>query len=210
MQNIKPPAVIFLGIIVFFCIIFGYFYFFNQFWTHRDPASFKSLVECKKSRFSAYRGRQILFHRQFLNTIDQIHTYAVKHNLHLLITQSLRHPGKKIAGAIVTPAVKSNHLAGHAFDFNIIFRGKVYESKDLVKDNFRHIPVNIVEFIEEIRLNQDIRWGGDFSNQDPVHLDDGLNINNIKIWEDHYKESFNDYIYSTPKWISWIKGRGKN
>ena len=142
----------------------------------------------------------MLVHRDFYDIVSQVNRYAVKNNLHLLITQSYRPPNKKIYNAIVTPAVKSNHLAGHAIDFNMVYGGKVFESNDLLNGKFHSLPDPLKHFVNDIRLNPGIRWGGDFEIQDPVHLDDGINVKDIKTWERHYRQCMTDYVNATPKW----------
>lgn len=194
-----------IGIVLIFCLISGYFYFYNQFWTHLDSKTFNFLAEYIGSRIRGHRGRQVLVHRDFYKIADQINRYAVKNNLHLLITQSYRPPNKKVHDAIVAPAVKSNHLAGHALDFNMVYGGKVFESRDLTSGNFSKLPVFIKGFINDVRSDTDIRWGGDFETEDPVHLDDGLNIKDIKKWEQHYGQCVTDYMNAEPKWLSRVK-----
>jgi len=194
-----------IGISLFLSLIFGYFYFYNQFWTHLDPSTFKYLTEYTGSRFRGHRGRQVLVHLEFYSIADQINSYAVKNNLHLIITQSYRPPDKKIDDAIVPPAVKSNHLAGHAIDFNMVYGGKVFESNDLLNGKFQSLPDPLKNFVNDIRLNPGIRWGGDFENQDPVHLDDGVNIKDRQTWERHYRQCVADYLNATPKWRRWLR-----
>ncbi len=195
----------FIGIPLLLTLIFGYFYFYNQFWTHLDPKTFTYMREYTGSRFRGHRGRQVLVHREFYDIVNKINRYAIQNNLHLLITQSYRSPNKKVYDAIVMPAVKSNHLAGHAIDFNIVYGGKVFESKDLFNGKFHRLPDPLKRFVNDIRLDPGIRWGGDFENQDPVHLDDGVNISDIEKWGEHYTQCVSDYVSATPKWRVWLK-----
>ncbi|MGB9500248.1 MAG: M15 family metallopeptidase [Dissulfuribacterales bacterium] len=106
---------------------------------------------------------------------------------------------------MVTPAVRSNHLAGHAIDFNFVDGFTVYESKDLMKDKRHELPENIVRFLDDIRQDPAIRWGGDFEIQDPIHIDDELNITDPEEWERQFQDSFTDYVNATPKWRVWLK-----
>jgi D-alanyl-D-alanine carboxypeptidase-like protein len=206
----KTPKIILkhrvlVGITLILTLIFGYFYFYNQLWTHIDPKTFEFITEYSGSRIRGHRGRQVLVHREFYDIVNKINQYAVNNNLHLLITQSYRPPNKKIYNAIVTPAVKSNHLAGHAVDFNIIYGNHVFESDEMFNDQFYKLPDAVKHFISDIQADPGIRWGGDFESQDPVHLDDAININDIKKWEQHYVQCFSDYINAQPKWRSWVK-----
>lgn len=195
----------FSGIILLFCMISGYFYLFNQFWTHLDPGTFRHLSEFTGSRMRGHRGRQILVHRDFAAIVRRLNAYAIKNNLHLIITGSYRHPDKKITDAIVMPAVKSNHLAGHALDFNIVYGGKVFESEDMIRENFHLLPDTVKNFIADIRGDASLRWGGDFETQDPVHIDDAVNIHDPDKWERHFAECVTDYVNAVPKWRSWLK-----
>ena len=34
-----------------------------------------------------------------------------------------------------------------------------------------------------IRDDSELRWGGDFSPEDPVHIDDGLNVRDRDRWD---------------------------
>jgi hypothetical protein len=196
---------LFIGIPLILSLISGYFYFFNQFWTHLDPKTFNYLSEYSGSRFRGHRGRQVLVHREFYDITNKINRYAVKNNLHLIITQSYRPPNAKIYDAVVTPAVKSNHLAGHAIDFNMVYGGKIFESENLSDNQFFKLPDAVKNFIGDIQADPAIRWGGDFENQDPVHLDDAVNINDVETWEKHYNQCVTDYMNATPKWRNWMK-----
>lgn len=64
---------------------------------------------------------------------------------------------------------------------NIILRGKLFNGDDLSNDNFSNLPSEIQNFIQGIRNDAVLRWGGDFD--DPVHIDDGLNINEPATWD---------------------------
>ena len=152
----KKPAInlryrIPISIIAITCSVFGYFYFFNQFWTHLNTDNFVSLVEYNGNRIQGHRGTQILVHETFLYIINQVDAYAVKHNVNLIITQSYRSPEKRVKDAVVTPAIRSNHLAGHAIDFNFVDGFHVYESKDLMSDKRHELPENIICFLDDIR-----------------------------------------------------------
>jgi hypothetical protein len=192
---------LFIGIILILCLVSGYFYFYNQFWTHLDPKTFKYMAEHSGSRLRGHRGRQVLVHQKFYDVVNKINQYAVVNNVYLLITQSYRPPDKKI----VTPAVKSNHLAGHAVDFNVVYGNHVFESDEMFNDQFQKLPDAVKYFISDIQAYSGIRWGGDFETQDPIHLDDSVNINDPKKWELHYFQCMTDYVNAAPKWKCWLK-----
>ena len=196
---------LFIGIPLILSLISGYFYFYDQFWTHLDPKTFNYLAEYSGSRFRGHQGRQVLVHREFYAIADQINSYAVKNNLHLIITQSYRPPNKKIYDAIVTPAVKSNHLAGMPLILIWYTGAKFLNQKIFLMISFFKLPDAVKNFIYDIQADPSIRWGGDFETRDPVHLDDSININDIKKWEQHYNQCVADYMNATPKWNIWIR-----
>ena len=69
----------------------------------------------------------------------------------------------------------SNHMAGHAIDMNVQSEGVLYNSSKLKKSNLANLPAPVKSFIEAIRDDTTLRWGGDFATEDPVHIDDHLN-----------------------------------
>ena len=46
-----------------------------------------------------------------------------------------------------------------------------------------------------------IRWGGDFAIEDPIHIDDKLNIITPALWKRHYQECQNDF--NNAIWQLW-------
>jgi hypothetical protein len=73
-------------------------------------------------------------------------------------------------------------MIGHAIDCNLMHKGKLYNSALMQTDTGI-----IRQFINELKTNG-IRWGGDFKKPDPVHFDDGLNINDMTAWMTKYNE----------------------
>ena len=55
---------------------------------------------------------------------------------------------------------------------NVQYDGRLYNSKQLRRNNLNNLPRPITAFIEAIREDDHLRWGGDFSEEDPVHIDD--------------------------------------
>ncbi|CAF2749585.1 unnamed protein product [Rotaria sp. Silwood2] len=114
--------------------------------------------------------------------MDTICTVAARCNVKLYITSSYRRPDSTILDAIVPPADMSNHKIGHAIDMNVVY-GESYtlcNSKCLGGEQ----PTDVKCFIDEIK-SEGLRWGGDFSTTDPVHIDDEYNRN-----MDNYKELY--------------------
>jgi len=200
----KLKYLVLFSIVAVFITIWCYFYFIFQFWTHLNPITFKSLVEYNGIHIKGYRGQQILVHQNFSHFLYKIENFAAKNRVNIIITQSYRLPAKKLTDTVVAPAVKSNHFAGHAVDFNITLKWKLYESKDLKKENFDSLPENIKNFIETIRSDEQLRWGGDFNTEDPIHIDDGLNLTFPGKWEASYHDCLKDYKAAEPKWHSLL------
>ena len=99
------------------------------------------------------------------------------------MTSSLREPGRKVSGAIVKPASRSNHLIGHAIDMNLQSSSGFFNSSKLKKTNFSKLPAEIKKLLNLIRSDELLRWGGDFSKEDPVHIDDKLNHRHRVRWD---------------------------
>ena len=82
------------------------------------------------------------------------------------------------------PAKRSNHLVGHAIDMNIFMgnRNPWFNSKKLKRSNLRNLPLEVRTFIDMIRDDDVLRWGGDFVKEDPVHIDDNLYGRAPDVW----------------------------
>lgn len=106
---------------------------------------------------------------------------AVKYKITVKINSSYR-PDANVKGAIVKPSTRSNHMVGHAIDCNLVFDGKLYNSKLMQADTGA-----VKEFINAV-VKSGLRWGGNFKIHDPVHFDSGLNINNPTLWDIKYNQ----------------------
>lgn len=116
----------------------------------------------------------VIVDNDFAYSLDRIIGYAVSSGVRLYITSSFRKLDQKIIGAVVPPAKKSCHYAGHAIDFNVFHDGDMYGSKVLVRSNLLLLPEPVQKFIDCVRRDNDLRWGGDFLQPDPIHIDDNL------------------------------------
>jgi hypothetical protein len=128
-------------------------------------------------------GKEIRADRDFFPCLDRLNKYASDCDVEIFVTSSTREPGRSVSGAIVTPASRSNHLVGHAIDMNLKSQSGFFNSQLLKKDNLWNLPREIRAFIELVRADSELRWGGDFSKEDPVHIDDELNNRNLTLWE---------------------------
>ena len=126
-------------------------------------------------------GKPAIVDLAFFPALDRLAGYAAAAGVLILITSATRDPGGLVNGAIVKPADRSNHLVGHAIDFNLQTKdGRIFNSarlKDLGKQ-----PAPVRKFIAAVRADAGLRWGGDFSQPDVVHIDDGLNVRNPTTW----------------------------
>lgn len=102
--------------------------------------------------------------------MKRVNSHAEDSGIKLSINQSYRPSDIFLKRTVVSPAKRSNHLSGFAIDFNVLLNGKKYFSKDLKRENLKSLPKEIQKFITKIRNDKDLRWGGDFNTQDPVHV----------------------------------------
>ena len=143
-------------------------------------------TELKSFVGSQFIGKPVLADIEFLSALKKINKLAKKHQVKIHVTSSARQQGLSVAGAIVKPASRSNHLVGHAIDMNIQSSDGFFDSKALKKSKLDDLPANVKAFIQAIRSDSNLRWGGDFNNQDPVHIDDALNIKDAALWDQKF------------------------
>lgn len=143
------------------------------------------LVSYKSANIIGYADEPVIIDSEFLPSMYRIDSYARENGVIIYVTSSFRTPDQILTGTIVPPLKRSNHLAGHAIDMNIYYNGVLYDSRVLKNSNINRLPQNIKNFINAIRDDKTLRWGGDFKNEDPVHIDDGLN-NNSDVWQDRF------------------------
>ena len=145
------------------------------------PSDESPLVLFEASRF---RGQPCRADGQFVPALKQINAYAEEANVFIHVTSSFR-TSSNVGGAIVKPATRSNHMAGHAIDMNVSYdNGKSANSKELGK--YPAVAEPVRRFIKSIIDDPDLRWGGDFQVKDTVHIDDNLNGDMAK-WDKRYQ-----------------------
>ncbi|MEW6078507.1 MAG: M15 family metallopeptidase [Thermodesulfobacteriota bacterium] len=177
-----------------------YFYFFDQFWTHLDLTGANHLREYASDSIRGYRGQQILVHRDFLEPMRRLDGYARATGVKILVVHSFRHPEAVLTDAKVVPGKRSNHLAGHAVDINVRSGLWLYMFEDMKKTSLPDQPSPVQDFIRLIREDPGMRWGGDFEDEDPVHIDDGLNLADYQQWQQHAEACARDVMSAPPKW----------
>ncbi|WP_153800503.1 peptidoglycan-binding protein [Foetidibacter luteolus] len=146
------------------------------------PSEDSPLVLFEASRFMGQPCRADV---EFVPMLQKINAYAEQANVFIHVTSSFR-TSSNVAGAIVKPATRSNHMAGHAIDMNVVYDNKTRSanSKELAKYPAVAEPVRL--FIKFIKDDPVLRWGGDFQDRDTVHIDDGLNQDMAR-WDKRYQ-----------------------
>jgi hypothetical protein len=140
----------------------------------------QQLTSVKFDRFD----KAVRVDSSFAYSISYMNTLAEQNDLYILVQgEGFRIAGAPVHNAIVPPSATSNHLVGHAVDINIRYNSKFYNSTDL--GQFSTLPQAIKNFINGCKSNG-MRWGGDFSTKDPVHFDDGLNLNSKSTYDQLY------------------------
>lgn len=138
------------------------------------------IVNFKASNF---RG-DCFVDEDFVPYLKKMNEVLKRFNYTWIVTSSFRKTAN-VKGAIVTPAKKSNHMVGHAIDGNLLDNktGVLYNSKKL-GDGLGEDDI----VCAAIDVETGLRWGDTFNVPDSVHFDDALNVTNIKLWEQKYKE----------------------
>ncbi len=72
------------------------------------------------------------------------------------------------------------------------------------KDNYKNLPLPIQSFLDQIIKDKDLRWGGIFAQEDPVHIDYPLNKRNLIKWELYTNSCIEDFVQAEPKWKVWF------
>jgi hypothetical protein len=139
-----------------------------------------------------FAGSPILADKAFFPTLDLIDSIAANNNVFIYVTGSFRPKGYNPNGPIVPPAVRSNHLVGHAIDINVDYfdqAGKLKRCGGPTIGNclgMASLPAPVAGFIQGIQASG-LRWGGTFSKPDVVHIDDGYNGNASK-WDELFEK----------------------
>ncbi len=132
---------------------------------------------------SRFIGETLRVDADFFPALDRLNVYAEDCGVEIYVTSSIREPRQKLRGTIVPPASRSNHLVGHALDVNLKSKSGFFNSRKLAKKHFGKLPKEIRRFIGKVRKDAELRWGGDFRPEDPVHIDDGLYQADAALWK---------------------------
>ena len=123
---------------------------------------------------SNFGGQTVVADTEFVGALERINQHAANNAVDLHVTHSFRTT-TVVPGAIVTPAARSNHLAGHAIDMNVKHGPNKRSFCNSTCLSGASLPAGVSGFIAAIQSDPGLRWGGDFGERDPVHIDDNLN-----------------------------------
>jgi len=145
-----------------------------------EPSEKCVIAQYTQARFE---GKPLFADKDFWPCLDRISAFAKQCNVFIYVTSSAREPGRTVRGAIVTPASRSNHMIGHAIDMNVRSAAGFFNSKKLKKSNLPNLPPAVRQFIQHVRDDEEMRWGGDFRQEDTVHIDDSFNLRHPELWD---------------------------
>jgi hypothetical protein len=148
-----------------------------------DAPAASAVCDIRIYRNTQFIGNDLRCDFDFFPCLDRVNRFAVDCGVEVFVTSSTREPGRTVRGAIVPPASKSNHLVGHAIDMNLKSASGAFNSQALTRANRANLPPEIRRFLDLVRNDGELRWGGDFTPDDPVHIDDGLNRTDPARWD---------------------------
>ena len=146
------------------------------------PADDSPLVLFEGSRF---QGQPCRADTSFLPALKKINDYAEQADVFIYVTSSFR-TSSNVGGAIVKPATRSNHMAGHAIDMNVIYNNRTKSANSTELGKYPNVAEPVKRFIKSIMDDPGLRWGGTFQAKDPVHIDDNLN-HDMALWDKRYQ-----------------------
>lgn len=146
------------------------------------PSDESPLVLFEASRFL---GQPCRADTSFLPALKKINAYAEQADVYLYVTSSFR-TSSNVGGAIVKPARRSNHMAGHAIDMNVLYANRTKSANSVVLGKYPSVAEPVRRFIKSIIDDPGLRWGGTFQDRDPVHIDDNLN-HDMALWDKRYQ-----------------------
>ncbi|MFO0971900.1 MAG: M15 family metallopeptidase [Phycisphaerae bacterium] len=126
----------------------------------------------------------------FLPALERLQQYAAANQVKILITNSFRDNNAGLHDAIVPPANRSNHLVGHAIDFNLRYGVNFGTPCDstCMSAPFDSLPAPVRGFLAAVRADGELKWGGDFTTgRDVVHIDDRLNRRDPTSYDRRYR-----------------------
>jgi hypothetical protein len=152
-----------------------------------DASAGEQVVNIRLYTNSQFAGEPVRADADFEPHLDRLNGFARDCAVKIVVTSSFRQPGQELRGTVVQPAQMSNHLVGHAIDMNLQSATGLFNSSALRRANLANLPVEPRRFIQAVRDDPALRWGGDFATEDPVHIDDGLNVRDAALWQRKFR-----------------------
>lgn len=130
----------------------------------------------------------IYYETDFKPCLNEMEYTAGKKNVVVYVTQLYRKDGVDPINPVVPPSSTSNHLVGHAVDFNLDTplgwcngdcMAYAYYSKSY--NSYAY------EFLHAM-VAAGYRYGVVWTPSDPVHIDDGLNVYDKSKWDRLFNE----------------------
>ncbi len=150
---------------------------------------------------SNFIGNEIIVHKDFVSGIERINDYAEQNNVKIFVTSSFRKENDDSGNTVVTPDEKSNHLVGHAIDMNVKYGNNYYNNCNSTCLASSPLPQGVAGFIQNVKGDSNLRWGGDFTEKDVVHIDDHYNVD-LQKWNELYISIINSDCYKNLNLIS--------
>ena len=148
-----------------------------------DEPALTPVCDIRRYQHERFIGNELRADVEFFPLLDVLAGMAAECGLRIYVTSSTREPKRAVSGAIVPPASRSNHLVGHAIDMNLQSASGFFNSKKLKRATLGRQPREVRDFVGMVRDHEILRWGGDFSPEDPVHIDDNLNHREPDLWD---------------------------
>jgi peptidoglycan hydrolase-like protein with peptidoglycan-binding domain len=160
--------------------------FYGEHWTdlakNNLPSENSPLVLFEASRF---QGKPCRADASFVPLLKKINSYAEQADVYVYVTSSFR-TSSNVGGAIVKPATRSNHMAGHAIDMNLVYGNGKKSANSVELGMYPAVAEPVRRFIKFIIDDPELRWGGQFQDKDTVHIDDNLN-KDLAVWDKRYQ-----------------------
>lgn len=142
-----------------------------------------NLVTYSSTRIKGYNGLTVRVDNGFKSEMDKMDGFAKQCSVTVWVTHAFRKEGQSIGGTVVPPASNSNHLVGHAIDFNLDTPSGWCNGDCLDWESNSYGKC----FTDKIQADRTLDWGAMFD--DPVHVDDYLNGRNPSQWQSLYYDN---------------------
>lgn len=113
----------------------------------------------------------------FVSAMDKIIQAARDADVVVHITQAFRIDGVVVQNPVVPPARFSNHLIGHAIDFNLWNSVEGWCDGTCLLNSWQNQGKNnshasAYKFLSDVQYKYQLNYGGDWQTPDAVHIDD--------------------------------------